>query len=115
MRVIVIYKSKTGFTKKYAEWIADELKCEISDYRNLEQFSLEDYDFVIYGSRVHAGKVDGLKDIKAMFKDDKQTKLIVFATGATPYKEKNVIDTIWKENFSEEELKTIPRYYSRVV
>ena len=29
MKIIVIYKSKTGFTKRYAEWIAEELKCDI--------------------------------------------------------------------------------------
>ncbi len=25
MKTIVVYKSKTGFTKKYAEWISEEL------------------------------------------------------------------------------------------
>lgn len=46
-----------------------------------------------------------------MSRDNEQAKLVVFTNGATPYKAKNIIDTIWKANFSEEELKTIPHYY----
>ncbi|GEA31640.1 flavodoxin [Clostridium beijerinckii] len=28
MKTVVIYKSKTGFTKKYAKWIAEELSAD---------------------------------------------------------------------------------------
>lgn len=31
MKILVTYKSKTGFTKKYAKWIAEELNCETKD------------------------------------------------------------------------------------
>ena len=111
MKAIVIYKTKTGFTKKYAEWICEELKCEISNYRNLDQSSLDSYDFIIYGSRIHAGKIDGLKNIKKMLQNNKRSKLIVFATGATPSEVKDSINKIWEANFSEQELKTIPHFY----
>lgn len=111
MKTIVIYKSKTGFTKSYAEWIAEELKCDIANYKNFSQSYIAEYDFVIYGSRIHAGKVDGLKKIKCLFRDNERSKLVIFATGATPSATKNVIDTIWEANFSENELKTIPHFY----
>ena len=111
MRVIVIHKSKTGFTKRYAEWIAEELKCDILDYKNLSRSSIAEYDFVIYGSRVHAGKIDGIKKIKALFSDNEMSKLIIFATGATPLEVEDVINTIWKSNFSNEELKIISHFY----
>ena len=29
MKSVVVYSSITGFTKKYAEWIAEDLGCEI--------------------------------------------------------------------------------------
>ena len=35
MKKIVIYESATGFTKKYAEWIAEELQAEIKDTRTM--------------------------------------------------------------------------------
>ena len=31
MNAIVVYKSKYGSTKAYAEWIANELSCDICD------------------------------------------------------------------------------------
>lgn len=34
MKSVVIYKSKTGFSKKYAQWIAKELSALIA-YANL--------------------------------------------------------------------------------
>lgn len=33
-KTIVIYNSKTGYTKKYAEWIAIELDAEICEQRD---------------------------------------------------------------------------------
>ena len=31
MKTIVAYKSKSGYTKTYAEWIAQELDCDIKE------------------------------------------------------------------------------------
>ncbi|WP_242985386.1 flavodoxin domain-containing protein [Vallitalea okinawensis] len=111
MKTIVIYKSKTGFTKRYAEWIGEELNCDISNYEDFSQSSIVEYDCIIYGSRIHAGKVDGLKKIKTLVQGNGRSKLIIFATGATPLAAEDVINTIWRESFSEEELKAIPHFY----
>lgn len=111
MKIIVIYKSKTGFTKKYAEWIGEELNCDVSNYENFSLSSIAEYDCVIYGSRIHAGNVDGLKRIKALFVVNISTKLVIFATGGTPLEAKDVINKIWQRSFSEKELKTIPHFY----
>ncbi len=32
MRTLVIYNSQTGFTRRYAEWIVEELKCDIMPF-----------------------------------------------------------------------------------
>lgn len=46
-KVIVVYKSSTGFTKKYAEMVAEELSCAIADYRTVTAALLSEYDTVI--------------------------------------------------------------------
>jgi menaquinone-dependent protoporphyrinogen IX oxidase len=109
MEAIVIYESKTGFTKRYAEWIADELKCDIFDYESVSLTSISKYNLIIYGSRIHAGKVDGLRKIKALFENNRN--IIVFATGGTPSAAEDTINTIWKTSFSEDELIKIPHFY----
>lgn len=107
MKKIVIYKSKSGFTKRYAEWISDELMCEIINYKEIKKLNLDDYDLVIYGGRVHAGSIDSLKKVKEILAN-KKCKLIVFATGATPITATEEIANIMKINFTDN---SIPHFY----
>lgn len=111
MKIGVIYKSKTGFTKRYAEWIAEELNCECIECEKFSQSFDKKYDYIIYGSRIHAGKIDGIKKIMSESVNNVSCKLIVFATGGTPQVEKDVIDSIWKASFSETELEKVPHFY----
>ncbi len=57
MSKIVIYKSKTGFTKRYAHWIGEALKCDVVDLKEFPMDTYKEYEYVIYGSRIHAVKV----------------------------------------------------------
>lgn len=111
MKTIVIYKSKTGFTEKYAKWIAEELKCEVASIEKVSKNNLKEYNLVIYGGGLYAGNIGGLKKIKKRLAENSQVKLVVFATGATPVGAEEVINTTWKSNLTEEELKTIPHFY----
>ena len=52
MKTIVIYNTQTGFTKQYAEYIAQKLGCLCWPMRGLYSQILEDYDLVIFGSWV---------------------------------------------------------------
>lgn len=83
-KVIVIYKSNTGFTEKYAYWIAEELNCPAV---SLEKISLSEaarYEIVVFGGGIHAGTVNGIRFIKKNLSSFYNKKIIVFATGATP-------------------------------
>lgn len=109
--MIVIYKSKTGFTEAYANSIGKELNCRVVNIKDISREDIENQDVVIYGSRVHAGMVDGLGKIKEMLKTSNTNTFVVFATGGTPNAADDLIDKLWKNNFSDEELKTIPHFY----
>ena len=111
MKTVVIYKSKTGFTRKYAKWIQEAIRCDILDFQNISRSPLLAYDLIIYGSRIHAGKIDGLKKIKAFLVNNKIAALVVFATGGTPIEVEDVINSMWKASFTEDELDTIPHFY----
>lgn len=79
MKKIVIYQSKTGFTAKYASWIAERLGCEAKEYKRVNSKELADYDMVIYGGCIMAGMVIGYNKIKAL----NLNNVIVFAVGVT--------------------------------
>lgn len=110
-KILVIYKSVTGFTKEYARWISEELECEMSDLKEVSAKKMSRYETIIFGGRFHAGMVDGLKKAKELFGESSAGRLIVFATGATPDTETNMIEEAWKNNFTEEELAHIPHFY----
>lgn len=111
MKAIIVYKSKTGFTKTYAEWIQEATSIDILNYDSISKVALSTYDLVIFGSRIHAGRVDGLKKIKDLLLDKENTQLVVFATGGTPIDAEDVINSMWKASFTEEELHAIPHFY----
>lgn len=110
-RIILIYKSSTGFTKRYAEMIADETGCDLIDHKAATAEMLSEYDTVIFGSRAHAGMIDGYKKIKKLFEESKARKFILFVTGATPNDAGDVIEAFWKQNLTDEELSEIPHFY----
>jgi menaquinone-dependent protoporphyrinogen IX oxidase len=109
MKAVIIYNSKTGFTKRYASWIQEETGFEMIEDKNISKEILESYDLVIYGGRIHAGQINRYKQFIKKLSD--KSKLIVFATGATPANAKETIKTMWDNNFTKEEQETIPHYY----
>ena len=46
-RIVVIYKSKSGFSPKYAEWIAQALGCPMLENKGLTLTDLEPWDTII--------------------------------------------------------------------
>ncbi len=111
MNAIVIYKSKYGSTKKYAEWIAKELNCEAIDAKNANVEMLKKYDTIVYGGGLYAEIIAGVNLITKNFEKLKTKKIIVYSTGITPldcreYYDKMVIN----KNFEPEMMDKIKVY-----
>jgi menaquinone-dependent protoporphyrinogen IX oxidase len=101
-KTIVIYTSKYGSTKKYAEWIAAELSADLRSRSEVKMDDLNDYGTIIYGGSLHAVGISGLKLIKQNLGSLQNKKVIVFSVGAAPIKEENVKAVI-EANFVPEE------------
>lgn len=111
MSTVVVYRSKYGATKKYAEWIAEALNCKAIENRNLKIEDLLQYDTIIYGGGLYAEVIDGVTLITKNLDKLDGKKLVVFSTGITPlkyteYYDKLVID----KNFKPEMLDKIKIY-----
>ena len=104
MKILVTYQSKTGFTKKYAEWICSELKGELQDIKNLNNINIQDYDLIIHGGWIMGGMIMGLGKIRNL----NPKKLIVFAVG---YTKKEEVDT--KQMIEANQLGNTPLFYYR--
>lgn len=77
----VIYKSKYGSTKKYAEWIGSELECDVLENSSVSADTLKKYDTIIYGGGLFAGGVNGFNLITKNFDAVKDKNLILFTVG----------------------------------
>ena len=110
-KILLVYKSKSGFTKKYGTWITKDLTCSIKDFKDFDKNHINEYDYIIYGSRIHAGKLDGFRKIISYFEGDQQSKLILFATGASPSQATDLVESIWSNSFFEAEHHKIPHFY----
>ena len=84
MKRLIVYKSKTGFTEKYAHWIAEELHCDAVRLEKIRPSQMSRYDVVIFGGGIHAGIINGIGFVKKNLSAMANKKVIVFATGATP-------------------------------
>ena len=86
----VIYGSKYGSTKRYAEWIAEELEADVFDVKGFSIDVIEKYDTVIFGGGLYAGGITGLDFIAKNIDRLKNSRLIIFTCGiADPADERN--------------------------
>lgn len=111
-KTIVIYNSKTGYTKKYAEWIASELVCEISDQRDLNLARYKEFDTIIFGGSLYATGISGLKKFIKGLDEVEGKNIIVFATGLS-LKSEEVRTEVMKANFKTPYEKQIEFFYYR--
>lgn len=109
-KILLLYKSKTGFTKRYAEIIAKETHAVLMDYKKASPKIMSGFDTVIFGSRAHVGMIDGYKKIRQMFLKSGAKHFVLFVTGATPNNSKEV-ETFWQQNLSADELRNLPHFY----
>jgi menaquinone-dependent protoporphyrinogen IX oxidase len=112
MKAVVVYKSKTGFTKKYAEWIAEDLLADIFEVSKVNIKMLAEYDTIIYGGSLYAVGINGVKLITQNINKLKDKKVVVFTTGASPSRE-NVINEVRDKNFTADQQKYIKFFYLR--
>lgn len=112
MKTIVIYKSKAGFVKKYAEWIAEELSADLFEASKISIDMLKPYEVVIYGGGLYAVGINGIKFITENFAKLKDKKIVVFATGASTSR-KEAINDVMNKNFTPEQKKHIQFFYLR--
>lgn len=57
MGIAIIYASgMTKHTKEVAEYMARELKADIFNLKQITKINMTDYDTVLFGTGVHAGK-----------------------------------------------------------
>ncbi len=106
MNAVVIYKSRYGSAKQYAEWIAEEIGCDIRNEKETKISDILKYDTIIYGGGLYAEVIAGVTLITKNIHKLKDKKIAVFTTGITPieysdYYDKYVLPKNFKNGVAE--------------
>ncbi len=110
----MLFKSKSGFTKRYASWISEELHADLIDMtaKRVDVNTLLTYDTIIYGGGLYASGIHGVKFIIANANKLTEKKLIVFATGVAPAR-KDVVHEVRDKNIPSDLRDNVSFFYLR--
>ncbi len=79
---IIIYHSKTGFSQRYAQWLAEALDCQAVPYRDRKSVNMSRYDTIILLGGLYAGNMSGLGWLKKQPLTGKRAAAV--AVGCSP-------------------------------
>ena len=84
MKVLIIYHSKTGFSKRYAQWLAEALDCRAIPFKERKRVSENDYEKIIFFGGLYAGQMSGLKWLQNKLPELSGKRLAAVAVGCAP-------------------------------
>ena len=67
MNTAVIYTSQTGFTKRYAQWIAEATNADCLELSKAKTKNMDHYNTIIFGGWACTGGIKKLKWFKLYF------------------------------------------------
>ena len=99
-RLLLLYSSRTGFTKRYAQWIGEDLGVPCVPLEDYRRGMEESYDRILVGGGIYCGELRGLKTFRGIQKRAPDQKMIYFAVGLRPASEETT-RRILHYNFGE--------------
>ena len=81
MRTLILYTSKTGSTKKYAEDIAQAVNGDVFPLKKYKWKDVGDYDSIVFGGWVMGGKIQGIDDFLSHYDEISDKNILVFSSG----------------------------------
>lgn len=111
MTGVILYQSKYGATKKYADWLSAETGFSCIETKKASVSEIAKYDVIVLGGGIYASGIAGLSFLKRNIDALNRKKIVVFCCGASPYEEE-AFQEIVKHNMKGK-LAEVPCYYCR--
>ena len=110
MKTVVVYNSQTGFTKRYAEWIAEAAGADCFELAEAKKKNLDAYEAIVFGGWACAGGISKLAWFKGNIEKWSGKKLIAFCVGGSPM-ENPEVEIALKNNFTDAEREKVNVFY----
>lgn len=111
MNGVILYQSKYGATKRYADWLSEETGFKCIETKKADINEIITYDTIILGGAIYASGIAGLSFLKKNIRKLAGKKIVVFCCGASPYEEKAIQQI--REHNMKGDLSDIPLFYCR--
>ncbi len=111
MKGIILYQSKYGATKKYADRLSEETGFPCVETKKARIDEVSKYDVIVLGGGIYASGIAGLSFLKKHIDALNGKKIIVFCDGASPYEEKAFGEVVSRNMTGR--LEGIPCFYCR--
>ncbi|MBS1598883.1 MAG: hypothetical protein JST75_11725 [Bacteroidetes bacterium] len=101
MKGAIVYKSKYGATRQYADWLGSKFKLPVMNADNLDSEKLDKYDFIVIGSSTYVGRLllaDWIRKNVAILQEK---ILFLFIVGATAPTDNERRDQILRDNIPD--------------
>lgn len=95
-KTIIIYRSKTGFSRRCALWLGEDLQCRAADWSERKGLDLAAYSTVILVSGLYAGQMAGLKWLTKQLPRLEGKRVAAVALGASPAESPECKETLEK-------------------
>ncbi|MEE0768177.1 MAG: flavodoxin domain-containing protein [Christensenellales bacterium] len=92
MKSVIIFGSKYGSSRQYAEMLSQNLQLDCFDYKEFDMSNK--YDVLIYIGSLYAGGVKGLSKTLSNYPPDNYKKLIIVTVGIADPKDLKNAETI---------------------
>lgn len=113
MKIIIVYSSQTGFTERYANWLAEELEADVitlAEAKKRDSRYFDEADGIIYGGWAMGGKIVNSEWFTKRIPAWKGKKMALFCVGASPNENPDV-EVSLKNALTEEEHKCAKVFY----
>jgi menaquinone-dependent protoporphyrinogen IX oxidase len=112
-KTAVIFRSRYGSTRAYAEALAADLGGEALECKTISAKDLGSYDTIVFGGGLYAGSIGGISLITRNWKKLKNKRVVVFTVGLSDPAKPGHFNSILERNFTGEQAGSIRFFHLR--
>lgn len=111
-KILVLYSSRYGAAKQYAQWLAEALDADCMEIKKAASAAFSKYSAVLFGGGVYASGIEGLPKFRALLPRIGAVPAAVFAVGMSPEEDTVAVRAVKERNMTEN-LSLLPFFYCR--
>lgn len=115
MSTAVVYCSQTGFTERYARWLAESLETRAVPFDERASSSVAAAETLVFLSWFHAGGLKGARWLRDLMDERPERRYVVVGVGAYPMPSdewpRSETDAAFDQAFPQDRYPRLARFY----